>query len=51
MKSWGLTLTVVMLLIAQLIAGATLAEEQSAFTSANLVMLPGAMTGSAHMDR
>ena len=45
MKSWGLTLTAVMLLIAQLIAGATLAEEQSAPASVNLVMLPGAMTG------
>ena len=45
MKSWGLTLTVVMLLIAQLIAGAALAEEQSASASVNLVMLPGAMTG------
>ena len=45
MKSWGLTLTVVILLIAQLIAGAALAEEQSAPASVNLVMLPGAMTG------
>ena len=45
MKSWGLTLTAVLLLIAQLIAGAARAEEQSAPASANLVMLPGAMTG------
>ena len=45
MKNWGLTLTAVMPLIAQLIAGATLAEEQSTPASVNLVMLPGAMTG------
>jgi len=45
MKRWGLTLTAVMLLIAQLIAGAAFAEERSAAASANLVMLPGAMTG------
>src|SRR5579862_2297273 len=45
MKIWGLTLTAVMLLIAQLIAGAALAEEQSAPAPVNLVMLPGAMTG------
>lgn len=45
MKNWGLTLTAVMLLVAQLIAGAVLAEEQSAPASVNLVMLPGAMTG------
>ena len=45
MKSWGLTLTAIMLLIAQLIAGAALAEEQSAPAAVNLVMLPGAMTG------
>ena len=45
MKNWGLTLTAVMLLIAQLIVGATLAEEQSTPASVNLVMLPGAMTG------
>jgi hypothetical protein len=45
MKSWGLRLIVVMLLIAQVIAGAALAEEQSAPASVNFVMLPGAMTG------
>jgi len=45
MKNWGLTLTAIMLLVTQLIAGAVLAEEQSAPVSVKLVMLPGAMTG------
>lgn len=41
----GWRLAAVLPLIAQLIAGAALAEEQSASASVNLVMLPGAMTG------
>ncbi len=45
MKRWGLTLTAIVSLVAQLLAGAALAEEQSAPASVNLVMLPGAITG------
>jgi hypothetical protein len=45
MKRWGLTLTAIVSLVAQMLAGDSIAEERNAPASVNLVMLPGAITG------
>jgi hypothetical protein len=45
MKRWGLAPVAIVLLGAQLLAGASIAEERNAPASVDLVMLPGAITG------
>jgi hypothetical protein len=45
MKRWGLPPIAIVSLVAQLLAGASFAEQPKAPASVNLVMLPGAITG------
>ena len=45
MERWALTLVAIVSLVAQMLAGASIAEERNAPASVNLVMLPGAITG------